>query len=336
MASHLDITQQQFAVWLHIRGFPNKLITEQFDCHRNTVSTVINKWRRGEFVTYKQKRVRRAKLSAQQAYNVFQYFISHPFRSRKDCIRDLKLRVSEMTITNCLNGKGLKSYTASSKQFLSLRNQLNRLRFALKYRNWTEEDWARVWFLDEKTVQTYANGRILVRRKSAERFTPSKLVTPEVQNTRNKLNLVGFVSINGPNKVYSVSTCLNGLEFKSLMESKVKPLIMRQTPRPTILMDNSKVHLLGIEFLKQAGVTVLEDYPPKSPDLNPIEHIWGYLQKDLNRRLRTICVSTKPQLQKIVNECWLAIPNEYVRKCINSMPARIEEVIRMQGKQTRY
>ena len=263
MASHLDITQQQSAVWLHIRGFPNKLIAEQFGCHRNTVSTVINKWRRGEFVSAKQKRVRRSKLSAQQVHNVLQYFINNPFNTRQDCIRDLKLLVSEMSITNCLTGKGLKSYTACSKQFLSLRNQLIRLRFALKYRNWTEEDWRRVWFFDEKTIQTYANGRVLVRRKSNDRFTPGVMLIPEIQNTRNKLNLVGFISIDGPNKVYSVSTNLNGPEFEGLIESKVKSLIVSRNPRPIILMDNAKIHRLGIDLIKRNGMTVLEDYPQK-------------------------------------------------------------------------
>lgn len=213
-----------------------------------------------------------------------------------------------------------------------MQNQIKRLKFAIKYQNWTSSDWAQVVSLDEKTIQTYANGKVLVKRKVKERYDPDKITTTEMQNTKNKVNLVGMISCDGPNMIYSVSTKLNSSHFKQLMSTKVKRLLGNRI----IFMDNAKIHAAGINYLLESGVKVMLDYPPKSPDLNPIENVWAELQRILNRKLRNTCVSTKDQLHELIKESWRAIPASLIRSCILSMPKRLKEVIRLKGRQTRY
>lgn len=104
-----------------------------------------------------------------------------------------------------------------------------------------------------------------MKRRKKERYNVENLVTPEVQNTHNKVNLVGIISYNGPNMVYSVSTKLNANHFKQLLRTKIRPLLSTNK----VLMDNAKIHARGITYLRQDGVDVL-DFPPKSADLNPI------------------------------------------------------------------
>lgn len=186
-------------------------------------------------------------------------------------------------------------------------------------------------FLDEKTVQTYANGKIIVKRNVNERFDSNKIFTQEVQNTNNKVNLVGVVSFNGPNKIYGVSTKLTGKQFKQLAKDKLMELFKDQT----VLMDNASIHLMGIKYLKDCGVQVI-DFPPKSNDLNLIENVWAMMQRNLNRKLRSTTISTKNQLLSLINESWKEIPISYIEKCVLSMPNRLQKVIDAKGKQTRY
>lgn len=49
----------------------------------------------------------------------------------------------------------------------------------------------------------------------------------------------------------------------------------------------------------------------QSSDLNPIEHVWGELQKRVNKKLRTIKISTRDELIKIVNSCWKEFPEDF-------------------------
>lgn len=329
--TYLTIAEKQEIIQLHVRGFKNKLISEQVKCHRNTVSSVVMNWKRGKFLKAKPIRKARYSLTAQKVYKVLNYFVSNPFNSYKECIRDLKLAVSPNTVAKVLTRNGIKNYVACSKQFLSIQNQIKRLRFALKYQHLTWQ-WARVVAMDEKTVQTYANGKVMVKRRVNERYDVDKIVTPEVQNTKNKVNLVGLISCGGPNMIYSVPTKLNGSHFKQLMSTKVKPLLGGKT----ILMDNAKIHGDGIKYLRKSGVRVIIDYPPKSGDLNPIENIWAELQKILNKKLRNVCISTKNDLLELIRTSWKEIPASFIEKCMLSMPQRLKEVIRMKGKQTRY
>lgn len=144
-------------------------------------------------------------------------------------------------------------------------------------------------------------------------------------------NLLGVVCYDGPNTIYSVSTNLTGKEFTQLMRKEV----VRRIGNSTVLMDNASIHSNCMEYLAKAGKTVI-DFPPKSNDMNIIENVWGRLQQNLNRKLLNFTVSNNEQLLKLIEESWKEVPADFIRKCVLSMPRRLEEVIKMQGRQTRY
>lgn len=332
MGRHLSIDDKEKIIELHLRSIKHAAICEQMKCSRSTVSRVINLWKRGKLMSCRKKRKCRRRLSAQKVYQILTYFLDHPFNTYKDCIRDLKLSVCCETIGKTLSENGIKNYIACSKLFLSIKNRIKRLRFALKYQDWTWQ-WAHVMAMDEKTVQTYANSKkVMVKRRPKERYHPDKIASAEVQNTKNKVNLVGIIAYDGPNMIYSVPTKLKAIQFKQLMSSKVRNIIGDNT----VMMDNATVHGKGIKYLLKSGVNVLIDFPPKSPDLNPIENIWAEFQKRLNKKLFNICISTKNDLLELIRNTWKEIPPTFIKNCMMSMPERLKEVIRMKGGHTRY
>lgn len=328
--SELTIEEKQLAILLHTRGFSNPMIAEKMNRSRTTIYLLLKQWLKGQFICTKKPRKRATKLSAQQVYKLLNYFIDYPFNTHAQCIQALKLPVTRSTIGYVLKKNGIRSYVAASKQFLSMQNQIKRLRFAIKYQKWTTE-WLQVHFLDEKTVQTYANGKVIVKRKAHQRFDSDKIVSQEVQNTKNKVNLCGVVSFNGPNVIYSVSTTFTGKQFTQLVGDKLMDIVDDKT----VLIDNASIHSNGIKYLKDRGVSVL-DFPPKSNDMNLIENVWAMLQRNLNRKLRSRTVSTKNQLLELIGESWREIPMSFIKECVLSMPLRLKKVIEAKGKQTKY
>lgn len=325
----LPIQSKRAIIKLHVRGFKNKFIGEYIKCNPKTVTRCLKKWKEGTLFIPAKRKVN-SKLSAQEVYNILDYFINNPFSTYNECITKLKLPVSRMTIQRALTKNGVRNYVAVSKQFISMQNQIKRLQFAIKYQHWTDE-WLQVYFLDEKTVQTYTDGRVFVKRRLNERWELDKIVVQEVQNAQNKVNLVGAISFTGRNVIYSVSTNFTGKQFEQLVKTKLIDTVRGST----LLMDNAAIHNLGINFLKSTGVRVL-DFPPKSNDLNIIEIVWAELQKMLNRELRTISISTKSQLLQLIERCWKQIPINFIKKVVLSMPNRLKKVIEMKGRQTRY
>ncbi len=79
------------------------------------------------------------------------------------------------------------------------------------------------------------------------------------------------------------------------------------------------------------GVTVL-DWPANSPDLNPIENLWGIVK----RKMRDTRPNNANELKATVKETWASIPPQQCHKLITSMPRRIEAVIKAKGAPTKY
>ena len=104
------------------------------------------------------------------------------------------------------------------------------------------------------------------------------------------------------------------------------------------IQDNAPIHTTGptINWLANIGIYVLPNWPPYSPDLNCIEHIW-YLIKD---RLDKECpwledITNKERQKEIIIEhlphVWNEISDEIIDSFITSMPKRIQAIIDADG-----
>ena len=83
MRRYLTIGQKQLAIQLHVRGFNNSFIARQFQCNRLKISNMINAWKKGHFLKHEARSHRKTKLTAQQVYNVLNYFVKNPFNTKR-------------------------------------------------------------------------------------------------------------------------------------------------------------------------------------------------------------------------------------------------------------
>jgi hypothetical protein len=74
-----------------------------------------------------------------------------------------------------------------------------------------------------------------------------------------------------------------------------------------------------MDYLEQNNINVLP-WPSKSPDLNPIEHLWDELDKRVRQRQPP--PQTLVQLRQMLQQEWRTIPRNNVRNLIESMPRR--------------
>ena len=87
------------------------------------------------------------------------------------------------------------------------------------------------------------------------------------------------------------------------------------------------------DWLK-VNTIITSDHPACSPDLNPIEHVWSYVEREL--RLKSESYKTPEQLWLAIEKEWYRIPQSYIDKLYWSMCNRIKEVIKAKGDITKY
>ena len=110
------------------------------------------------------------------------------------------------------------------------------------------------------------------------------------------------------------------------------PLV--QQHQMTFQHDNVRPHVARVcqDFLANNFVPL--DWPPYSPDLFPIEHLWDELDRRVRRRRNT--PNTLGQLRTALLKEWENIPIRKINALVNSMQRRIRAVINARGGHTRY
>jgi len=81
-------------------------------------------------------------------------------------------------------------------------------------------------------------------------------------------------------------------------------------------------------------------FPPYSPDLNLIEHVWNWMKNWMQEhywevRYRVDRVPL-PQLRRIILQAWDAVPDDYIQSLYNSWWRRCQAVIDAHGGPTKY
>jgi hypothetical protein len=108
---------------------------------------------------------------------------------------------------------------------------------------------------------------------------------------------------------------------------KVEDMIFQQDNDPKHKSKKAK------EWLEEHEMEVLL-WPANSPDLNSIEHLWTYVKDRLKEYEGP--PSGVLELWKRVENVWNDIPPEVCQNLIESMPRRIQAVIKAKGRWTKY
>ena len=109
------------------------------------------------------------------------------------------------------------------------------------------------------------------------------------------------------------------------------------------MQDNAPIHTANKvkDWFKAKRIKVLE-WPPYSPDLNPIEHLWFHLKAKVLElypelsEVRGGVEYIQEQLGEALQEAWEALDQDLFDNVLDSMKRRYEAVITAGGWHTKY
>jgi transposase len=76
----------------------------------------------------------------------------------------------------------------------------------------------------------------------------------------------------------------------------------------------------------------VHDLPPRSPDLNLIENIWGIMVQ----RMQRMDITNKDSLISAIEAAWDSIDYRTIRQLFLSYPRRLKSILENAGGPTKY
>jgi transposase len=106
--------------------------------------------------------------------------------------------------------------------------------------------------------------------------------------------------------------------------------------------DNARIHVCEATqtWLAKHRIEWM-DWPPYSPDLNPIEHVWAALKRNLQRMFPDLWELKRNELniedfKEKLRAAWWAIDQALIDRLIDSLPRRLAAVKKARGWYTKY
>jgi transposase len=103
-------------------------------------------------------------------------------------------------------------------------------------------------------------------------------------------------------------------------------------PKEMWKMDGAKVHKGKARLWRlQKGIRGF-DWPPSSPDLNPIENIWRWMKNEITK-LENVPTSIE-DIKEVLQELWNEVDPKEWRYLTARLTCKLEDVIECKGMAT--
>lgn len=176
-----------------------------------------------------------------------------------------------------------------------------------------------------------------MRRRVGEEYNP-ECVLPTIKGGGGSVMIWGCMAAKGVGTAFVCTGRMNSATYVNMLEQVLEPSITKifaEEERKNVIFqqDNAPCHTAraSTAWFLENGIRVL-DWPPQSPDLNPIEHLWSILKKRVHNRKS----ASKRELENVIMQEWNSLPSATCQKLVHSMPRRIAAVLRAKGGPTKY
>jgi len=242
--------------------------------------------------------------------------------------------VSAQTIRSHLHHMGLHHRHYAKKMYLTDAHRLARLNFAREHLDF---DWSNTIFCDEKTFKSNQHGHLW--RYNSTRYRDDHVI-PNRESGQISVNIWGWMSADGVGELCSLPPRATAVNYIDVLQSAMLPTVRNvypesKVPQLDFVQDNCSIYnarIVRAWFRSHTDLKVIP-WPSRSPDLNPIEHLWGLMVQRWSHQNER----TKEALINHCNIIWEEMRGtDICLRLVNSMRSRLLDVIEANGSYTRF
>ncbi|GFT88535.1 transposable element Tcb2 transposase [Trichonephila clavipes] len=178
--------------------------------------------------------------------------------------------------------------------------------------------------------------RILIWRERGSRNHPSNIIERDRYGGRGVLVWGGIMLGSRTDLHIFNAGSVNGTRYCNEILLPYVLLFRGAMGLQFLFMDdNIPCHrTVAAEQLLESEDIERMDWPARSPDLNPIEHVWDFLGRRL--AARTLPPVTIQELRLVLQDEWAAMPQQLIDTLILSMGRRCETCLAVRGDHISY
>ncbi|GFS95985.1 transposable element Tcb2 transposase [Trichonephila clavipes] len=241
--------------------------------------------------------------------------------------------ISRFTVARRLHGGGLFARRPVRCVPLSPAHRRRCSLCCREHRKWRDNEWRRVLFTDESRFSLSSDShRILIWRERGSRNHPSNIIERDRYGGRGVLVWGGIMLGSRTDLHIFDAGSVNGTRYCNEILLPYVRLFRGAMGLQFLFMDdNAPCHrTVAAEQLLESEDIERMDWPARSPDLNPIEHVWDFLGRRL--AARTLRPVTIREIRLALQDEWAAVPQQLIDTLILSMGRRCETCLAVRGE----
>ncbi|KAG2466467.1 TCB1 transposase, partial [Polypterus senegalus] len=333
----LSVDVRDRIVSRHKSGEGYRNISAALKVPMSTVASIIRKWKKFETTRTLPRAGRPSKLSDQGRRALVREVTKNPIVTLSELQWSSVERGEpsrRTTISAAIHQSGLYGRVARRKPLLSKRHMAARLEFAKRHLKNSQTMRNKILWSEETKIELFGvNARRHIWRKPGTAHHQANTI-PTVKHGDGIIMLWGCFSVTGTGRLVRIKGKMTAAMYRDILDENLlqSALDLRLGRQFIFQQDNDPKHTAKIKkWLQDNSVNVLE-WPSQSPDLNPIEHLWGDLKMAVHRRFP----SNLMELERCCKEEWAKLAKDRCAKLVASYSKRFDAVIAAIGASTKY
>ncbi|GFU55309.1 transposable element Tcb2 transposase [Trichonephila clavipes] len=243
-----------------------------------------------------------------------------------------EIRISRQIVYRRLNHAGLYARRPAVCIPLTSAHKRARLNWSLKYQHWSVGEWANVMFSDEYRFSLSSDSRrVTIWRECGTRFEPRN-ITERHFPSRGVMVWAGIMMEGRTDLHFFDTGSVTAQRYRDEVLEPYVRLFRGAVGLDFIFMDdNAPCHraVLINDFLETENIQRMP-WPANSPDLNPIEHVWNMLGRQI------VALSHPPSSITELQEAWNRLSPQLIHHLIANMVNRCAACLAVRGDHTSY